>query len=367
MSSLELSATQPAAKMKPAATKSPSTRHWTASNRLLWPVLEALRAMGHSPTQILKRAGVDERLADAPDGRVPLAGLFRVWTVGVEISGDPSIGARLAAFANPEAKVSWPMPLSLFEHIGITSKSLAEGVEAMGRYARLLRDGARVSLDIDGETACYRLELTPDEPPALVEHMYGVVLNLGRRIALRDLVPKEIWFSHAAPPDTRIQTALFRAPVRYGAPFSGIFGAANLFTDALPTSNEVINARVRGHADKLLLELPNVEQFEDTVCAQIERELPDGNTNSASVAEKLGVSGRTLHRRLHERGTTYQELLDRVRLRLATRFLASGRPIGEVAASVGFSQASTFHRAFKSWTGQTPTEYQQRCNDARES
>jgi hypothetical protein len=63
---------------------------------------------------------------------------------------------------------------------------------------------------------------------------------------------------------------------------------------------------------------------------------------------------------------TYQDLLDRVRLRLATRLLASGRPIGEVASSVGFSQASTFHRAFKSWTGQTPTEYQQRCmEDAR--
>jgi AraC-like DNA-binding protein len=238
---------------------------------------------------------------------------------------------------------------------------LAEAIETQARYSRLLRDGAQASLHIDGETASFRLELLPDEPPALIEQMFAVMLNIARRVARRELNPTEVWFSHRAPKNTELHQAVFKAPIRYEAPFNAIFGPSRVFLDPLPTASEVARTRVLSQADKLLLDLPNVAQFEDTVCAQIETELPHGNTNSASVAERLGVSGRTLHRRLHERGTTYQELLDRVRLRLASRLLAAGRPIADVAASVGFSQASTFHRAFKSWTGQTPTEYQQRC------
>jgi AraC-like DNA-binding protein len=352
---------RPAAPMKPAATKHPSTRHWTASNRLLWPVLEALRAHGHTPAQILKRADVDERLAETPDGRIPLHGLFAVWRLAIELTQDEALGVKLAAIANPSATYSWPMPLSLFEHIGMTSRNLAEAIETQSRYARLLRDGAQASLHLDGETASFRLELLPDEPPALIEQMFAVMLNIARRVARRELNPTEVWFSHRAPKNTELHQAVFQAPIRYEAPFNALFGPSRVFLEPLQTASAVAHTRVLSQADKLLLDLPNVAQFEDTVCAQIETELPHGNTNSASVAERLGVSGRTLHRRLHERGTTYQELLDRVRLRLASRLLAAGRPIADVAASVGFSQASTFHRAFKSWTGQTPTEYQQRC------
>jgi len=352
---------QSAAPMKPAATKHPSTRHWTASNRLLWPVLEALRAQGHEPSQVLRRVDLDERLAESPDGRIPLHGLFAVWRLAVELTQDEALGVKLAAIANPSATYSWPMPLSLLEHIGVTSRSLAEGIETQARYARLLRDGAQATLHIDGDTASFRLELLPDEPPALIELMFAVMLNLARRVTRRELAPTEVWFSHRAPRNTELHAAVFQAPIRYEAPFNALFGPSRVFLEPLPTANEVFRTRVLSQADKLLLDLPNVAQFEDTVCAQIENELPHGNTNSASVAERLGVSGRTLHRRLHERGTTYQELLDRVRLRLASRMLAAGRPIADVASNVGFSQASTFHRAFKSWTGQTPTEYQQRC------
>jgi AraC-like DNA-binding protein len=120
-----------------------------------------------------------------------------------------------------------------------------------------------------------------------------------------------------------------------------------------------MHARIVRRAEKLIEALPSVDLFEQKICSQIEMELHGGNTNAAAVAEHLGLSARTLHRRLQQAGMTYQELLDRVRLRLAVRHLAAGRPIGQVATLTGFAQASTFHRAFKSWTGKTPTEYQE--------
>jgi AraC-like DNA-binding protein len=66
---------------------------------------------------------------------------------------------------------------------------------------------------------------------------------------------------------------------------------------------------------------------------------------------------------LRDEGTSYQELLDRVRLQLSVRHLSQGKAIAVVATLVGFSQASTFHRAFKSWTGETPTVYQQKLGN----
>ena len=238
----------PVAPMKPAATKHPSTRHWTASNRLLWPVLEVLRAHGHQPSQVLKRVDMDERLAESPDGRVPLHGLFAVWRLAIEVTQDESLGVKLAAIANPSATYSWPMPLSLLEHIGVLSRNLAEAIETQARYARLLRDGAQASLHVDGDTATFRLELLPDEPPALIELMFAVMLNLARRVMRRDVVPTEVWFSHRAPRNTELHAAVFQAPIRYEAPFNAIFGPSRVFLEPLPTANEVFRTRVLSQA-----------------------------------------------------------------------------------------------------------------------
>lgn len=81
---------------------------------------------------------------------------------------------------------------------------------------------------------------------------------------------------------------------------------------------------------------------------------------SDSVASELGISTRTLARRLTEHDTSFREIKDWVRREVATRRLARAEPISEVAYALGFSNPSSFHRAFKRWTGLTPTEFQSR-------
>jgi AraC-like DNA-binding protein len=331
----------------------------TASNKLLWPALGALQAAGVDPAAVLAEVGLDEDRVSMPDARVHLEQLFGVWRAAVARTGDEAFGIRVAAaFAQPSATVSWPMPLALFEHMGRLSATLGDSVALQDRFLRLLRDGIRTTLEIEGERSIFRLEHGPEEPPVLCEFNLAIAFNVARRITGRELRPIEVWFAHRAPANTAPHTELFGAPLCFDAPFNGFIGHADEFARPLETADEVIRARVIRQADKLLSVLPSVDFFEDKVCMQSESELPDGNTNAAAVAEKLGVSSRTLHRKLQQEGSSYQELLDRVRFRLAVRHLATGKPIAEVAALVGFAQASTFHRAFKSWTGETPAEYQ---------
>jgi AraC-like DNA-binding protein len=327
----------------------------------LWPVLEAVRRAGGDVAGVLASVGLDEESAYyAPDSRVHLDQLFDVWRTGAETTGDDTFGVRMALLANPATPVSWPMPLAWFEHIGMSSSTLVEAVELQARFIRLLRDGLRFGVEIDGPRAVFRMDVLPEEPLPLLEFFCAISIAVVSRVAKRDLVAREIWFAHPSPPKARQHEELFRAKLRFGAPYNAMFGDAEDFTRPLPSANPRVRARLIRQAESLLQMLPSGELFEDKVCARIEAELPDGNTNASAVAEKLGVSARTLHRRLQHEGVSYQELLDRVRLRLAARHLGAGKAISEVAALVGFAQASTFHRAFKSWTGETPAEYQER-------
>jgi AraC-like DNA-binding protein len=339
-----------------------SKPHLTANNLLIWPVLGALRYSGADVPTVLAQVGMDAKIAFAPNARVPLEQLFAIWRAAVDVTRDPALGVHLSKITvtDPLSTVSWPMPLSLFEHMGMFCSTPVESVKVCNRYLRLLRDGVHIDVEIDGKRAVFRIDLLTEQPTAMADYDCAIIVNTARRVLKRELAVDEVWFTRETPADVTPYEAHFRAPLRFGAPFNAMICRAEELARPLPTANAIIRAHLERQAQSLLAELPAIDVFEDKVSAQIRSELPSGNTNASVIAEKLGVSARTLHRRLQQEGTSYQDLLDNVRLRLSIGYLESGKSISQVALLVGFAQASTFHRAFKSWTGETPADYQMR-------
>ena len=134
--------------------------------------------------------------------------------------------------------------------------------------------------------------------------------------------------------------------------------ARNVWDTALVRANHGLFDLLNQHATLLLERLPADAGLATDVRAAIAKELRGGDTGLDHVAKKLGMSGRTLQRRLEALGVAYSDLVDEIRYAISTSYLADRElALCEVAYLLGFADPSSFTRAFKRWTGQTPTEY----------
>ena len=131
------------------------------------------------------------------------------------------------------------------------------------------------------------------------------------------------------------------------------------FTDA----NRELALRNDQFLDEMLDELGDPDLVSQVKKAIIEN-LPSGAPGEEDVARKLCVSGRTLQRRLAEQDTNFRTLLLEVRRELAVKYISdSAMPLAEISYMLGFSDSSSFSRAFKKWTGDPPAAYREKLND----
>jgi AraC-like DNA-binding protein len=144
----------------------------------------------------------------------------------------------------------------------------------------------------------------------------------------------------------------------FDAPFSGfVFDAARLDTK-LASGDPSLHGVLRQHAERLLAELAQGDGLVERVRAQVLATLKDGPVAAEDVAAQMGVTRRTLTRRLAQHGTSFTALLEEVRRQAATHYLRNtDHSIEDVAFLLGFSESSPFVRAFKRWTGLAPAAY----------
>jgi AraC-like DNA-binding protein len=151
----------------------------------------------------------------------------------------------------------------------------------------------------------------------------------------------------------------FGGAVQFGAAATTMRFAPGQLDQAIGPGQPELARYLAAHAERLIGDLPPprasvVTQVRDVLA----RDLAVGIATQAEVARKLALSGRTLQRRLAEAGTTFQDVLDEVRASAARRLLRDrALAVSEVAFSLGYAELSSFYRAFRRWTGQTPIDW----------
>ncbi len=319
-------------------------------------IVAAAAARGVEPARLLAAAGVDpEPLAD-PQYELPISLQQRLWHEAPRLSGDDAFGLHLASLLQPAD----------FGGLGFavrSSSTLGAAYARVARYLRLVHREAEVAVAVVGDRAHVR-HVSPASRPTPrhgAEFLIAVMAQIGRNEVGPGFRPLEARFRHTAPTGTEEHVRVFSCPVRFEQPHDELVLAREAlelpFSRAEPALCEVLDR----HLQELVARLPTSRTFLDDARAGLVAELRDGEPTVERLARRLRTSARSLQRRLQQEGSSLQALLAEVRSGLAIRYLTEEREsIAEVAFLLGFSDVSTFHRAFKRWTGVTPAAYRRR-------
>ena len=328
---------------------------YTASTRVIWPAVETFRLESWDIEPLLGPFGLSGQDIEDPDLRVSQDVVTDIWDLASNLSGDPSFGLRALRSLSPARR-------TLAEFLLFNSPTLGAMIDRGIRYERLWQEGREASLERRGELAAVRWTaragLRFSAP--LSEFAVAMVVLMARAATGRELTSYggEVHFLHPAPPDPHRYEALFGGKVLFSAGEQALLFAAPLLETPLPRADPALLAVLEAHGAHVLERLPSARSVAQSVRLRrlLAASVADGDASIETVARKLRMSGRTLRRRLADEGASYHALADELRRELSLRYLADPRiSVTEVAFLLGFADTAAFSKAFRRWTGQTPS------------
>ncbi|MFO0724717.1 MAG: AraC family transcriptional regulator ligand-binding domain-containing protein [Myxococcota bacterium] len=247
-------------------------------------------------------------------------------------------------------------------HLFLRSPTVAAGLERVVAFSRILHDSGRVEVEERGDRVIVFpgcRGLPHPFPRQIAELAAASVLVLLRHATGQALSSTRVAFRHPAPSSLAEHRRIFGVTPSFGAPETEVELPRAVLDLPIAGADPSVLTYLDRYAMDVLTKLPS-----DDLPSQIQRAIAQrfgqGLPEMDEIATQLGLSPRTLQRRLSKLELSYQVLLDRVRQRFAERYLSESRlSLGEIAFLLGFAELSNFHRAFRRWTGQTPGHYRE--------
>jgi AraC-like DNA-binding protein len=297
---------------------------------------------------------LDPSISNDPDDRIPFAQLVDLYEKAAQLTGDKNFGLHVGESVDPK----------LFDVVGysaLNSPTLGDAFARVARYHSIWTDGATFTLESSNETSAIVYLYVDD---TICDHRHdaemtlATVTTLCRNIASPEFTPIAVEFQHDEPADISEHQQLFRCPIKFNARSNKLHFPSSYLSLPIEKADASLCALLDRHAEELLAKFPPRDSVVDQVRSIIAGEFRGGDPSLEHVADQLRLTPRTLQRKLQELGTSHNELLEQMRRQLAMRYLREREmAICEVAYLLGFSESSSFHRAFKRWTGLTPKEF----------
>lgn len=315
-------------------------------------VIEAARQLGVATDALLAAAGIPA--TDLLAERWPIDHITRLWHAAESLTGDPGFGLKVGAGVSP-ASISG---------VGFALQSAATLREAIGmvqKFQRLISDGGRFQM-LAGQTSTW-LVYHPQQgqlafSPYQIEAVLATVVRLAGWITGMSLRPARVQFSQAQLGPAQDYRRVFGCPVDFEQAFSGLLVDNALLDRPLPQADAQL-AQVHEHYTAarlaaLAIDSVSAPEVRRWLAVHMGPQVP----RRVQAAQALGMSERTLARRLGEQGLSFDGLLDEVRRELALQAVADPeRTLDDIAQSLGFAEASPFYRAFRRWTGMPPARW----------
>lgn len=318
-------------------------------SHIVGPVLAYLRDRGVDPTRLAARFDLPGDVEAAPAVVLPLARLHAFLDDAERLAGDPFLGVHVAA----------RLPRGTYELVEFSCHSaptVRHALHRIARYTALLNDLAATTFEERGGLGVVEQRIS-GAPVGLGRHAnecWAVMITRRMRaLSGVEVAPTRAWFGHPAPRDTSaLAAALGTRELAFDAGASGLSLTAATLALPLVTSDPPLLSVLDRQAELNLSLRGDPRDLLGQVRQAILDRLRGGAPDLDVVARALGMSGRTLQRRLTAGGTRYSDVLDALRREMSGAWVRdTDVPLGEIAERLGYLETSAFLRAFRRWHG----------------
>ena len=318
------------------------------------PILSILwRHIEHydqDPEKIFATEGLSRETIADTDLRLPYDLVDRLRDKAARQSGDSAFGLKAAKYWHPSH-------MGALGYAWILAHTLSEGLDTSCRYSRMVNEavimastlyGSELIVEVSYDLPSVNSYVREDSYASMLMSMCHANYGLGFN-------PKRVNLEHSKPDDVEPYEDLFRCPVSFNSDKTRIvFTKEQAETPSL-IANEQLRQLNLDLVKKYLAQLDN-PSFISQVRAEILRELPSGKVTDGTIAKALHMTSRTLQRNLKTEAVTFKSLLTEVRTELAKQYIRDKcLNLTEISFLLGFSETSSFSRAYKGWTGVSPS------------
>ena len=316
---------------------------------------ELLIRAGANPSEIEKASSV--KLADLtdPDEQIPMQKYIRLEQAAPKLTGNPAIGLSMGMDAPPTESQT-----GILGYIAAHSPTVREGFRQAIRFSNLLSNAQIMELrEMDDQAEFVYMRTDP-----MYFTIQGIELALSRTATTLKMLGGDgfqFWsahFQYPAPQYISEYRQIFGNELWFEERENKVVFSSDILSQKTPGAQPYLKDVLLTRAEELLAGLNGEAEIKQQIQKEIINSLPSGSVSIDKIATDFGFSRQTLYRRLKEEGTSFQQLLEDTRKNLAASYLRHTEySISEVAFLLGFSELSSFHRAFKRWYGHNPQQY----------
>jgi AraC-like DNA-binding protein len=315
-------------------------------------IVPALREFGLDPDPIIREAGLDPSLFADGANVIPHAALGRLLTLSVARTNCPHFGLLVGQRATI-------LSLGMVGRLMQQSETVGDAMRALVSNLSIQNRGSVPSLTVSGDTALFTFSVYQPEAESadqISDGSLAVAVNALRALCGADWNPIEVLLPRAAPMDQKPYRRHFRAPVRFNQESAIIVFAVRDLDVRIAGADPVMRVLLEERIAQI--KGSQSTEFSDDIRRLLRVRLTSNHCSAEDIAHLLAMHRRTLSRRLKGSGMGYRAITNEIRFEIARQLLEGTEvPLAQIAAALGYSEASAFTRAFRRWSGQTPTTW----------
>lgn len=307
-------------------------------------------AEGLDPKAIFLTEGIDHEVLGDDSIRLSYDVVDRLRSEAAIQSGNPVYGLQTAKFWHPSS-------MGGLGYAWLLSSSLLDALQTCARYIRMLNEGLEMKVEMNKSEVLVSLTYNRESvnPTVREDSNAALLMSMCRANYGPDFHPMAVQLKHSKSGASAPYFSFFQCPVSFDAEETRLHFDRKQAELACLNANEQLRQMSLNVVHQYLTRFDG-DDFKTSVRTEILQQLPNGKITDGSVASALHMTSRTLQRKLQVESTTFKALLTGVRTELAQQYIAdSSLSLTEISFLLGFAETSSFSRAYKRWTGESPS------------